>query len=112
MQSRITRVNSDNSPVRWLNREASVISAPGRRPPVNVVAGLHPEFPNKLALRPAIAFTKRMGGVQLAEEIGGTVGKDLGIEINEIFLGREFRQNLLQRRLEERRESEEIAALG
>jgi len=81
------------------------------RSPVDVVAGLQPELANKLTLSPAIAFTKRMGGIQLADEIGGAVDKLLGVKSNKMLLGRELRQNLLQCRLEESSQSEEMAAL-
>jgi hypothetical protein len=80
-------------------------------PPVNVVAGLQSEFANKLALRPAIAFAKWMRCIQLAEEIRGAAGKNVGIEIGEMVLCREFLQNRPERRFEEPSVSEELAAL-
>src|SRR5437879_2841741 len=83
-----------------------------RRPPVDVVPGLQPELANELALRPAIAFTKRMSGIQFAEKIGRAAGKHCGIEVNKVVLGRELFQGLPQCRLEEGGEPEEMAALG
>src|ERR1700677_3251162 len=82
------------------------------RPPVDVVPGLQPQLPNELALRPAIAFAKRMSGIQLTEEPGGPPGKQCGIEIDEVVLGREFVHGLQQRRFQESGESEEMAAFG
>jgi hypothetical protein len=75
------------------------------------VAGLQPELANKLTLRPAIAITKRMGGIQLANEICGAVNKLLTVKSNKMLLGRELRQNLLQRWFEESSQPEEMAAL-
>jgi len=81
------------------------------RSPVYVVAGLQPELTNELSLRPAIAFTKWMGGVQLADEVGGAVDKVLDVKSNEMLLGCELRQNLLQRGFEKSRQPKEMASL-
>src|SRR5580698_4237711 len=55
-----------------------------RRPPVNVVAGLQSDLTNEFALRPAIAFPKRMSRIQLAEKIGRAIGKHRGIQVSEV----------------------------
>jgi len=68
-----------------------------RRPPVYVVPGLQPKLANELALRPAIAFAKRMSGIHLTQIISGPSGKQRGIEIDEVVLSREFFQGLVQR---------------
>ena len=83
-----------------------------RRPPVNVVASLQSDLTNEFALCPAIAFPKRMSSIQIAEKIGRAIGKHRGIQVSEVVLHREFLQDLLQRRFEERSDSEEMAALG
>src|ERR1017187_858558 len=82
------------------------------RPPVNIMASLQPDLANELALRPAIAFAKRMSRIQFAEKIGSAPGKARSIEVNEVIPGREFFQDLLQRRFEEGSESEEVPSLG
>ena len=84
----------------------------GRHAPVNVVAGLQPDLANELALRPTIAFAKRMSGIQLAEKIRSPAGKHRGIEAHKVLLGRQSLQGLLQRRFEEVCEPEEMASLG
>ena len=68
-----------------------------RGPPVNVRAGFQSDLPNELALRPAIAFAKRMSGIHLTQIISGPSGKQRGIEIDEVVLSREFFQGLVQR---------------
>src|SRR3989442_14189451 len=76
------------------------------------MAGLEPELENELTLRPDIAFTKRMSRIQVTEKIRGAVGERRSIEVNEVALGCEFFQGLLQRRFQEASDSEEMAALG
>jgi hypothetical protein len=75
------------------------------------VASVQSELTNELSLRPAIAFTKRMGGVQLADEVGSAVEKILGVKSNKMLLGRELCQNLLQRGFEKSRQPKEMASL-
>jgi hypothetical protein len=75
------------------------------------VAGVQSELTNEPSLRPAIAFTKRMGGIQLADEIGGAVDKILGVKSNKMLLGRELCQNLLQRGFEKSSQPKEMSSL-
>jgi len=88
MNSRITLANRDDSPLRWLNREVHFFHS--CRPPIDLVAGLQSELANELASRPATAFTKRMSGIQLADEEGGAVDKFVGVKSNEMPLAREL----------------------
>ncbi len=53
------------------------------------MSGLQSQFANKFALRPAISLAKRMRSVQFAEKVGGAAGKDVGIEIDQMFFSRQ-----------------------
>jgi acyl-coenzyme A thioesterase PaaI-like protein len=48
--------------------------------PVDAVASLSGQLPNKLALRASVSFSKRMDRVQFAEIVGRTTGKCSGIQ--------------------------------
>src|SRR5580658_43806 len=84
----------------------------GRRPPIDIVAGFQPDLANELALRPAIAFAKRMSRIDLAEKPRGAPGEGGGVQSGEVVPSRELFQDLSQRRFEECRRAEEVAALG
>src|SRR5216110_3178289 len=76
------------------------------------MAGSQPELANEFALRSAIAFTKRMGRIQLAEKIGSSLGERCSIEGSELVFSRKFLQGLRYGGFQEGGESEEMAAFG
>jgi len=58
------------------------------RPPVDVVTRPRSDLPQELARRPAIAFAKRISGIDLAGLPGCAGGKGRGIEAGKVVLGR------------------------
>lgn len=76
------------------------------------MSGLQSEFANEFALRPAVAFAKRMSGVQFAAIVGGAAGKGVGGKVHKMVFGRQFRHDLLERGFQERSKSEQMTTLG